>query len=124
MDKDERETTLQGKAIKRLLDEAEREKGEKKLLLLIGMLVAALVASVGLAMFMKAPKEQDVARARCEMDKAIALGWKESESMKAANPEMDKKEIRDKVEAMRPKFKDQARAECASGGSPLGDRTK
>jgi len=48
------------------------------------------------------------------MDKAIALGWKESESLKAANPAIDPKELRDKVEAMRPKFKEQARAECAS----------
>src|SRR5438045_5275863 len=114
MDKDERETTLQGAAIKRLMDEVEREKGEKKLLLIIGVLVAALVATVGLAIMMKAPKEQDVARARCEMDKSIALGWKESESMKAANPAIDPKELRDKVDAMRPKFKEQARAECAS----------
>jgi uncharacterized membrane protein len=114
MDKDERETTLQGAAIKRLMDEVEREKGEKKLLLIIGVLVAALVASVGLAIMMKAPKEQDVTRARCETDKAIALGWKETEAMKATHPGMDPKELRDKIEAMRPQFKEQARAECAS----------
>jgi hypothetical protein len=111
---DDRETTLQGAALKRLLDEAERQKGEKKLLMIIGVLVAALVASVGLAMFMKAPKEADIARQRCEMDKAIALGWKETETMKAANPGIDPKELRDKIEAMRPRFREQARAECAS----------
>jgi hypothetical protein len=114
MDRDDRETTLQGAAIKRLMDEVEREKGEKKLLLIIGVLVAALVATVGISIMMKSPKEQDVARARCEMDKSIALGWKETESMKATNPGMDPKELRDRIEAMRPKFKEQARAECAS----------
>jgi len=111
---DERETTLQSQALKRLMDEVEREKGEKKLLLIIGVLVAALVASVGLAMFMKAPKEQDVARQRCEMDQSVAMVWKETEAMKSANPGMDPQEVRKRIEAMRPEFKEKARAICAA----------
>jgi len=111
---DERETTLQSKALKRLMDEVEREKGEKKLLLIIGVLVAALVASVGLAMFMKAPKEQDLARSRCEMEQSVAMVWKETEAMKAANPGIGAQQLRDRVEAMRPQFKEKAHALCAS----------
>jgi hypothetical protein len=74
-------------------------RARKKLLLVIGVLVVALVASVGLAMMMKAPKEQDLARARCEMDQSVAMVWKEQESLKAANPGIDAAELRQKVEA-------------------------
>ena len=114
MREDERETTLQQKALKRLMDEVEREKGEKKLLLIIGVLVVALVATVGLAMMMKAPKEQDLARQRCEMDQSVAMVWKETEALKHANPGMDPGELRKKVEAMRPELKEKARLACAA----------
>jgi hypothetical protein len=113
MRKEDVETTLQQKALKRLMDDVERQKGEKKLLLVIGVLVVALVASIGIAMMMKAPKEQDLARARCEMDQSVAMVWKEQESLKAANPGIDPGELRQKVEAKRPEFKEKARVACA-----------
>jgi hypothetical protein len=118
MEKDEREITLRQDALKRLMDAVETEqtiqRSEKKMLMIIGVLVVGLVASVGLAMFMKSPKEQDIARQRCEMDHSVSLVWKETDALKAANPGIDAKALRDRVEAKRAEFKDQARAYCAT----------
>jgi hypothetical protein len=115
---EQRERTLQQKELKRLMDQVAHDQsarsGEKKMLMLIGMLVLALVASVGLAMFMKAPKEQDLARSRCEMDQTVSLVWKETEAIKVTNPGINAREIQDRIEARRPEFKEAARAFCAS----------
>ena len=111
---DEREITLQGRQLKKLMDEVEREKSERKLMLIIGMLVLALVASVGLSILMKSPKEQDIARSRCELDQSVGMVWKETEAVKHANPQMDTTEVRKMVDAKRGEFKEASRAACAS----------
>ena len=114
---EQKERTLQQKELKKLMEQVERDQasrsGEKKMIMLIGMLVLALVASVGLAMFMKSPKEQDLARARCEMDQQVSLVWKETEAIKVTHPGINPREIQDRIEAKRPEFKEAARAFCA-----------
>jgi len=71
------------------------------------------VATVGLAMLMRSPKEQDLLRSRCEMEQSVALVWKETEALKAANPGLTPAEIRERIEPRRPEFKEAAKASCA-----------
>ena len=116
----EHERKIQEQALRNarvLLDRLERDDPgwarEKKLILVVGMLLVALVATVGIAMMLKAPKEQDLARHRCEMEQQVASVWKATEALKHSNPGMNPREMQDQVEARRGEFKDAAKVACA-----------
>ena len=118
---DEHERKLQEQALRNarvLLDRLQKDdpgwQGEKKMILIVGMLVLALVATVGIAILLKEPKEKDLARHRCEMEYQVAQVWKETEAMKQRSPGMDPSEMQGKVDARRAEFKDAAKAACAT----------
>ena len=117
----EHERKMQEQALRNarvLLDRLEREDPawakEKRLMLVVGVLLAALVGTVGIAMLLKEPKEQDLARHRCEMEQQVARVWQETEKLKAQNPGMPSHDLQMQVEAKRAEFKVAAKATCAT----------
>jgi hypothetical protein len=117
----EHERKIQEQALRNarvLLDRLERDDparaGERKLMLVVGMLVLALVATVGIAMMLQAPKEKDLARHRCEMEAQVASVWKATEALKQSSPGMNAGEMQNRVEARRGEFKDAAKVACAA----------
>ena len=85
---------------------------EKKLLLLLGVVVIATLGFVGLAMVTSGSKEKDLERHRCEMDYQVGAVWKETEALKKSRPDLDANKRQDLVDAKRGEFKDAARAAC------------
>ena len=105
--------------VRDLVDQLEREQmgrhSEKRILLVLGALVVALVLAVGLAVALKGMKEKDLATLqRCEMDHQVSLVWKEMERLKKERPDLAQRDIQAMVETKRPQFKEAAKALCAA----------
>ncbi len=115
---DDQERKEQEAALQEMMNRLQREDPvwarEKKLMMIVGMLVVALVATVGIAMLLKAPKEEELARHRCETEQSVAMTWKQTQSLKAANPGMTSREMQSEIEAKRSEFKEAAKAACAT----------
>lgn len=104
--------------VRDLVDRLEREQigkhSERRIMLVLGALVVALVLSVGLALALKSIKEKDLeALQRCEMDQQVSLVWKEVERLKKERPDLPQRDIQGLVETKRPQFKEAAKALCA-----------
>jgi hypothetical protein len=103
--------------VRHLVDRLEGKDlawGEEKMVLKwLVMLFFAMAGFVGIAMLVSGSKEKDLARHRCELDRQVALVWQETQSLKAARPELDAKAVTDQVNAKRSQFKDEARTFCA-----------
>ena len=104
--------------VRRLVDHLERDamdaRGERRIVLVLGALVVALILTVGLALFLKSMKEKDLeVIQRCEMDHQVSLVWKEMERLKKERPDLRPDEIHGIVDAKRPQFKEAAKVLCA-----------
>ena len=100
--------------IERMERENESHKREVKMVLLIGMLVVALGLSLTIAMMLQGPKEQELERHRCEMDKQVQLVWDYRKQLESQPNSGGAIEIQKRVDARRDEFQAAAKAACAS----------
>jgi hypothetical protein len=99
--------------IERMERENQSAKRETKMVLLIGMLVVALGASLTIAMMLQKPKEKELERHRCEMDKQVQLVWDYKKQLESQPNSGGAIEVQKKVDAKRDEFQAAAKAACA-----------
>jgi hypothetical protein len=103
--------------VRHLVDKLEVQeltwRTEKKIILILGVLVVAMAGFVGIAMVFGSSKEKDLERHRCEMEKQVAFVWEFNRQIKAERPNLAPGEVDAQVDAKRAEFKEAAKRACA-----------